>query len=98
MIKTRGERVSPKEIEDAVCELEGIVEAAAIGVPDEVLGQTIKVFVVDGQGNLESKDVLRHCARLLEPLMVPKSVEFVPALPKTERGKINRRELRTVNC
>ena len=98
MIKTRGERVSPKEIEDAVCELEGIVEAAAIGVPDQVLGQAIKVFVVDGQGNLERKDVLRHCARLLEPLMVPKLVEFVPALPKTERGKINRRELRTVNC
>lgn len=98
MIKTRGERVSPKEIEDAVCELEGVIEAAAIGVPDDVLGQAIKVFVVDGRANLEEKDILRHCARLLEPLMVPKVVEFVPALPKTERGKINRRELRTVNC
>ncbi len=98
MIKTRGERVSPKEIEDAVCELAGVAEAAAIGVPDDVLGQAIKVFVVDGQDDLEEKDVLRHCARLLEPLMVPKYVEFVSALPKTERGKINRRELGTVSC
>ncbi len=97
MIKTRGERVSPKEIEDVVCELEGVVEAAAVGVPDNVLGQAIKVFVVDGRANLEDKDILRHCARLLEPLMVPKYVEFVPALPKTERGKIDRRELQTVN-
>jgi acyl-coenzyme A synthetase/AMP-(fatty) acid ligase len=97
MIKTRGERVSPKEIEDVVCELEGVVEAAAVGVPDNVLGQAIKVFVVDGRANLEDKDILRHCARLLEPLMVPKYVEFVPALPKTERGKIDRRELQTAN-
>jgi len=96
MIKTRGERVSPKEIEDVVCELEGVVEAAAVGIPDDILGQAIKVFVVDGEAQLKEKDVLRHCARLLEPLMVPKYVQMVPALPKTERGKVNRRELLTV--
>jgi len=93
MIKTRGERVSPKEIEDVVCELEGVVEAAAVGVTDDILGQAIKVFVVDGKANLQEKDILRHCARLLEPLMVPKYVQLVAALPKTDRGKINRREL-----
>ncbi|UCD50461.1 MAG: acyl--CoA ligase [Phycisphaerales bacterium] len=95
MIKTRGERVSPKEIEDVVCELESIVEAAAIGVPDDILGQAVKVFVVDGQGTLSEKDIMRHCAKRLEPLMVPKYLEFVEALPKTGRGKINRRELQT---
>jgi len=93
MIKTRGERVSPKEIEDAVCELEGVVEAAAIGVPDDILGQAIKLFVVDGKASLQAREILRHCARLLDPLMVPKYVEIVTALPKTDRGKINRREL-----
>jgi len=95
MIKTRGERVSPKEIEDVVCELESVVEAAAIGVPDEILGQAIKVFLVDGQGSLSEKDVQRHCAKRIEPLMVPKYIEFVEALPKTGRGKINRRQLQT---
>lgn len=95
MIKTRGERVSPKEIEDVVCELESIVEAAAIGIPDEILGQAIKVFIVDGRGALSEKDILQHCARRLEPLMVPKHIQFVEALPKTGRGKINRRELQT---
>ena len=93
MIKTRGERVSPQEIEDVLCELEGVVEAAAVGVTDDILGQAIKVFVVCGQANLQEKDILRHCARLLEPLMVPKYVHLVPALPKTDRGKINRGEL-----
>jgi acyl-coenzyme A synthetase/AMP-(fatty) acid ligase len=93
MIKTRGERVSPKEIEDVVCELEGVVEAAAIGVPDDILGQAIKVFVVDDRANLQARDILRHCARLLDPLMIPKYVEIVTALPKTDRGKINRRQL-----
>jgi acyl-coenzyme A synthetase/AMP-(fatty) acid ligase len=95
MIKTRGERVSPKEIEDAVCELEGVVETAAVGIPDAILGQAVKVFVVDGHGALTEKDVVKHCARLLEPLMVPKHVEIVAALPKTDRGKINRRQLQT---
>jgi len=95
MIKTRGERVSPKEIEDVICELESVVEAAAIGVPDEILGQAIKVVIVDGQGTLSEKDILQHCARRLEPLMVPKFIQFVEALPKTGRGKINRRELQT---
>ncbi len=98
MIKTRGERVSPKEIEDVVCELDGVVEAVAIGVPDDVLGQAIKVFAVVSGVDLQEKDILRHCGRVLEPLMVPKHVEFVPALPKTERGKVDRRELRTVRC
>ena len=96
MIKTRGERVSPKEIEDVVCELDGVVEAAAVGIADDVLGQAIKVFVVDGQGDLCKRAIMRHCASHLEPLMMPKYVQFVEALPKTGRGKINRRELQTV--
>jgi len=95
-IKTRGERVSPREIEDVICELEAVEETAVIGVADEILGQAIKAFVVCAGNALEARDVLRHCLTRLEPLMVPKQVEFVTALPKTGRGKINRRELQTV--
>jgi acyl-coenzyme A synthetase/AMP-(fatty) acid ligase len=96
MIKTRGERVSPREIEDVICELEEIEEAAVIGVADDILGQAIKAFVVCPSGTLDEKGVFRHCARRLEPLMVPKFVELTPHLPKTGRGKINRRELQGV--
>ena len=95
MIKTRGERVSPKEVEDTICELEAVAEAAAIGVPDEILGQAIKVFVVTRTGGLDEKAILRHCANRLSPFMVPKYVEFVPGIPKTAHGKISRRELQT---
>ena len=93
LIKTRGERVSPREVEDVICELEAVRETAVIGVPDDVLGQAIKAFVVCDEALLDEKRILRHCLKRLEPLMVPKYIEFVEALPKTERGKINRREL-----
>ena len=96
MIKTRGERVSPKEVEDTICELETVAEAAAIGVPDEILGQAIKVFVVVRTGELEEKAVLRHCANRLSPFMVPKYVTLVSEIPKTPNGKISRRELQTI--
>ena len=96
MIKTRGERVSPKEVEDTICELEGVAEAAVIGVPDDVLGQAIKVFIVARAGELDEKVALRYCANKLSPFMVPMYVEFVAALPKTAHGKVNKRALLTV--
>lgn len=96
LIQTRGERVSPKEVEDVVCELEEVAEAAVIGVPDDILGQAIKVFVVSRRDALLEKDVLRHCVHNLEPLMVPKYAQILDALPKTGHGKIDRRKLRTM--
>jgi len=96
MIKTRGERVSPREIEDVICELEEVEETAVIGIADEILGQAIKAFVVCRSDALDEKSILRHCLKRLEPLMVPRHIEFVPVLPKTGRGKINRRELQAV--
>jgi amino acid adenylation domain-containing protein len=94
MIKSRGEKVSPKEVEDVLYSLEGVVEAAVVGVPDAVLGQAIKAIVTLRPGAcLTEKDLLRHCAQHLEDFMVPKVVEFQESLPKTSTGKINRREL-----
>jgi acyl-CoA synthetase (AMP-forming)/AMP-acid ligase II len=92
IIKTRGEKVSPKEVENALYALPGIREAAVVGVPDPVLGRALKAVVaIEPQANLTAQDVIRHCARHLEDFMVPKLVEFRDALPKTESGKISRR-------
>jgi amino acid adenylation domain-containing protein len=92
IIKTRGEKVSPKEVEDVLYSLPGIAEAAVIGVPDEVLGQAIRAVVTLREGTqLTEKDVLRHCAEHLENFMVPQSVIFMSSLPKTGSGKINKK-------
>jgi long-chain acyl-CoA synthetase len=91
IIKCRGEKVSPKEIENVLYGLEGVLEAAVVGVPDGILGQAIKAFVVLKEGvSLSEKDILRHCSKNLEDFMVPKYVELVETLPKTESGKIRK--------
>ena len=94
IIKTRGEKVSPKEVEDALYSLDGVAEAAVVGVPDDVLGQAIKAVVTVREGaQLTERDVQRHCLANLEDFMVPKFIEFRDSLPKTSSGKISKREL-----
>ena len=91
IIKSRGEKVSPKEVENVLYELAGLREAVVVGVPDPVLGMAIKAVVVaDPQSGLTARDVIRHCAARLEEFMVPRLVEFREALPKSENGKISR--------
>jgi len=90
MIKTRGERVSPKEVENALCELENVAEVAVIGVPDDILGRAIKAFIVTRASGLDEKTVLRHCAEKLSPFMIPRYIEFVPALPRNVNGKVDK--------
>ena len=95
IIKSQGEKVAPKEVESVLYQLPGVVEAAVVGVPDELLGQAIKAFIVRGDGHhLTEKDVLRHCAAHLEDFMVPRHVEFRDSLPKTSSGKIRAAALR----
>lgn len=94
IIKTRGEKVSPKEVEDVLHALSGVVEAAVTGVPDPLLGQAIHAFVrLRAHANLTETDILRHCAAHLENFMVPKRISFVEELPKTGTGKLSRRLL-----
>lgn len=94
IIKSRGEKVSPKEVESVLYEMPGVREAAVIGVPDPVLGMAIKAVVVaDAQARLTERDVIRHCAKRLEDFMVPRMVEFRDALPKSDNGKISRRQV-----
>jgi amino acid adenylation domain-containing protein len=95
IIKTRGEKVSPKEVENVLYSLPGVREAAVIGVPDPVLGSAIKAVIVPAEeGCLTEQEVLRQCSQQLENFMVPKFVEFRDELPKTDSGKIRRREVR----
>jgi long-chain acyl-CoA synthetase len=94
IIKSRGEKVSPKEVENVLYELAGVREAAVVGVPDAVLGMAIKAVVsADPEAGLTERDVIRHCAKRLEDFMVPKSVEFRDGLPKSANGKISRSQV-----
>lgn len=96
IIKTRGEKVSPLEVEQVVHELEGVKEAAVVGVPDDVLGEEIVAFVVaDERAELTTGVVRRHCRERLEGYMVPTRIEFTDALPQTSSGKISRSQLKS---
>jgi len=95
IIKSRGEKVSPREVEEVLHQLPGVREAAVVGVLDPLLGEAIKAYVVLAPGQAYSaRDVIRHCLGQLESFMVPKYVEFVAALPQTDTGKVTRAELR----
>ncbi len=91
IIKTRGEKVAPKEVEAVLSACPGVVESVVVGRSDPVLGQSIHAIVVASDPALTERDVIRHCARALEEFMVPKSVEFRDSLPKTDTGKVSRR-------
>lgn len=94
LIKSRGEKVSPKEVENVLYKIEGVHEVAVIGVADALLGQAIKAFIVKNNPSLTETDVLRFCRNHLEDFMIPKIVQFVDELPKTSSGKIKKTELR----
>jgi len=93
IIKSRGEKVAPREVENVLCTLPGVVEAAVVGVPDAVLGQAIKAVIVLNGTKLTEADVIAHCKARLEYFMVPRQVEFRQELPKTPSGKIKKLEL-----
>ena len=94
MILVSGFNVYPNEIEQVVAMHPGVLEVAAIGVPDEHSGEVPKLFVVKKDPNLTEQDLLEHCKKELTGYKRPKYVEFRTELPKTNVGKILRRELR----
>jgi amino acid adenylation domain-containing protein len=94
IIKSRGEKVAPKEVENVLMDIPGVREAAVIGVPDELLGQAVKAFVVMEQGRMISeKQLQKECQKRLENFMVPKSIVVVPSLPMTDTGKLKKTAL-----
>ena len=94
MILVSGFNVYPNEIENVVVELDGILEAAAIGVTDERSGEVVKIFAVRKDERLTEQDIIDHCRANLTGYKRPKMIEFRDELPKTNVGKILRRELR----
>jgi len=91
IIKSRGEKVAPKEVENVLYNLAGVKDAAVIGVPDEILGQAVKAVVVLEKGSLlTAKDLQRECQSKLASFMVPKFIDLVAELPKTSTGKIKK--------
>ncbi|MET3394676.1 acyl-CoA synthetase (AMP-forming)/AMP-acid ligase II [Variovorax sp. 1140] len=95
MILVSGFNVFPNELENVISLCPGVVECAAVGVPDEKQGEAIKVFVVRRDPTLTEEAVLQYCHSQLTGYKRPKHIEFRESLPKTNVGKILRRELRT---
>lgn len=95
MIKSSGFRISPTEVEEALFSSGKLRGAAVIGLPDEVLGQAIKAFVVPRDGErLDCNALIEYCSEKLPRYMVPKSVEIIDELPKTSSGKVDYPALR----
>ncbi|MDE2155556.1 MAG: AMP-binding protein [Xanthomonadaceae bacterium] len=94
MILVSGFNVYPNEVEDAVMEHPGILEVAAVGVPDEHSGEIVKLYVVRKDPNLGEDEVRQFCRERLTGYKRPKLIEFRDELPKSNVGKILRRELR----
>jgi len=91
VIKSRGEKVAPKEVELVLMNIPGVKEAAVIGVPDPILGHAVKAFVVLETGtDLHERQLQKECQSRLENFMVPKYIVTVPSLPKTDTGKIRK--------
>lgn len=96
IIKSRGEKVSPIEVENCLHGIPGVREAAVLGVPDPLLGEAIRAYIALNEGvMLTDKEIKAHCLAKLENFMVPKEVVFLPELPKTATGKIRKKGLLT---
>jgi len=94
VIKSRGEKVAPKAVEAAILDIPGVREVAVIGVPDELLGQAVKAFVVvDPEVPLDPATIQRECRARLESFMVPSQIVLRDSLPRSGNGKIQKTEL-----
>jgi long-chain acyl-CoA synthetase len=95
IIKTRGEKVSPIEIENVLYKISGIKEAAVIGVPDDIMGEAIIAFVTThDQSGRNEKKILKECMIRLELFMVPQQIVFIDEMPKSSNSKIDKKVLK----
>jgi len=94
MILVSGFNVYPNEIEDVIAGHDGVLEAACIGVPDEKSGEAVKLFVVRKDPNLKAEEVREYCKKNLTGYKTPKHIAFIDEVPKSNVGKILRKELR----
>ena len=95
IIKTRGEKVSPIEIENIIYKISGVKEVAVIGIPDVIMGESIVAHITTHEDTeLNEKDVQKECMSKLEVFMVPQKVIFLNEMPKSPNGKIDKKELK----
>ena len=94
IIKTRGEKVSPVEIENIIYKINGVKEVAVIGITDPVMGQSIAAYITCHAGvSFNEKDIQNECMPPLEQFMVPQKIVFLQEMPKSSNGKIDKKEL-----
>src|SRR5262249_26203433 len=93
MILVSGFNVYPNEVEAVLARCPGVLEAAVIGVPSEMTGEAVKAFVVKKAPQLSAEDIIDFCHQHLAHYKTPKCIDFVESLPKSNIGKILRREL-----
>lgn len=97
IIKTRGEKVSPVEIENVIYNIDNVREVAVVGTPDNILGESIVAFVTTyGKSQLTEKDIQTECSKHLENFMIPQKIVFVEEMPKSSNGKIDKKELKNL--
>ena len=97
IIKTRGEKVSPVEVENVLHAMPGTKDAAVIGVPDEIHGESVRAYVSLEKGSdLNEKKIKKYCLSHLENFMIPKEIVFLDELPKLQNQKIDRVRLKTL--
>jgi long-chain acyl-CoA synthetase len=97
IIKTRGEKVSPIEIENIIYNITGIKEVAVLGIPDKIMGEAIIAFVTTHNNiQLSVSEVLKECTSKLESFMIPQKVVFLDEMPKSSNGKIDKKELKNM--
>ena len=97
IIKTRGEKVSPIEVENIIYKIDGIKEVAVLGIPDIILGESIVAFVTThDQTKIDDKEIQRNCMAHLEAFMVPQKIVLLQEMPKSSNGKIDKKELKRI--
>ena len=96
VINVAGEKVSPEEVEAVVSRVSGVIDAAAVGIPDKLLGEAIKVFVSVKAQDFDTEAIIRECGKHLERYKVPKVVEIIETIPRTENGKLKRGVLKSL--
>jgi long-chain acyl-CoA synthetase len=94
LILVSGFNVYPNEVEDVVAQLDSVMEAAVVGIPDARSGEAVRVYVVRRDDTLTAEQVIAHCRQSLTDYKIPKSVVFRDELPKTPIGKILRKDLK----
>jgi acyl-coenzyme A synthetase/AMP-(fatty) acid ligase len=97
IIKTRGEKVSPIEIENIIYKINGVKEVAVIGLTDAVMGQSVAAYITcHANTELSEKEVQKECMAHLEQFMVPQKIIFLQEMPKSSNGKIDKKELKNI--